>query len=1027
MILARLHFRILAAAVALAVLWSSSRQARSVEQVENFITGLKHRGLHDYALLYMEQMKNSPLASAEFRKNIDFEQGTTLVDYARITQDKKLRDDLFEQAREKLDAFSRANSGTLMGAKANTELANVLVERGRASVRMSEMPSQSSNKDSLLDEARQLFDEAKTVFENSERFYSQELERFPKSLDPNRDKEQFDQRQAFRAELVQSRLLIATVIYEKAKTYDPESEDGKKLLTEAAEAYGELYEKYRRWLAGMYARLYQGRCHQDMKDYKIALSYYEDLLQQDENEPVFRTLITKTYVNVAQALLDQEKYDECIDRCGTWAKKARGAEGRNEDFLALKYFVALALERNIPLVKDDKNAVKNHAKAALDFATEVARYPGDFQKQGKDLLARIRDRGDDTEGDPTTFTEAFDEGREAVTAMSANQSKLPVLKQTAPDEVPAMEEKIVEDRDSAIRYFNLALKLVDEETDVDQINFVRYYLCFLNWETKDYYRAAVLGEFLANKYPDSAGARPGAKIAMAAYLAVYNQDDNDDQEFEARKIVEVAELITKRWPGGTEADDANNMLVTFKVQQKKFDEAEQYLEKISAGFKDRGKAELRLGQALWSHYIRSVRLPETERPAKDELEAAKLKAQATLEKGVERMRTEPEITTTIAGAALSLAQIYLDTQQFEKAVAMLEDDQIGPLVLVAQGHNAVDREGFAEEVYKAALRAYVTVQPPELDKAELIMDTLEQMVQGDKDAAETLTKIFIGLGLQLQDSLQLIEDEQQKKVVARSFEVFLDRISARSQGNTWASRNWVASTFYRLGTGFDDGGTLNPQAKKYYVKAIQAYQKIINEVKEKKLASPSEDAILGVQMRLAECMRNMGDYRGSLNLMAAILEKKPMMLEGQRVAAQTYQLRGDQENPAWYKFAMLGGRKNKETQKNRIWGWARLANIVAKYPQHKDVFHEARYNLALCRHEFAKKQETAADRQKYQEMAKKDIFYLVKLYADLGGEEWRDKYDRLLKDIQKSLREKPEGLKAFKEPETPVTNQTAQR
>jgi hypothetical protein len=46
------------------------------------------------------------------------------------------------------------------------------------------------------------------------------------------------------------------------------------------------------------------------------------------------------------------------------------------------------------------------------------------------------------------------------------------------------------------------------------------------------------------------------------------------------------------------------------------------------------------------------------------------------------------------------------------------------------------------------------------------------------------------------------------------------------------------------------------------------------------------------------------------------------------------------------------------------------------------------------------------------------------LHPDLGGEATAARYDRLLKQIQKSLGNKETGLKEFKERETAATTKT---
>ena len=52
---------------------------------------------------------------------------------------------------------------------------------------------------------------------------------------------------------------------------------------------------------------------------------------------------------------------------------------------------------------------------------------------------------------------------------------------------------------------------------IDDLNTIRYCLAYLDWAAEDYYDAAVLGEFLARRYPDGPERQRGAEIALKAY------------------------------------------------------------------------------------------------------------------------------------------------------------------------------------------------------------------------------------------------------------------------------------------------------------------------------------------------------------------------------------------------------------------------------------------------------------------------------------------------------------------------------
>ena len=109
-----------------------------------------------------------------------------------------------------------------------------------------------------------------------------------------------------------------------------------------------------------------------------------------------------------------------------------------------------------------------------------------------------------------------------------------------------MEEGIEEAR----RNFRLAMTLVDDDTDPKLVNEVRYFLCWLYWENEDYYRAAVLGEFLARRYPDHPAASAAAKLSMASFERLYRRRPLPAADKKPR----ISRPVTwPRWPSSSRA------------------------------------------------------------------------------------------------------------------------------------------------------------------------------------------------------------------------------------------------------------------------------------------------------------------------------------------------------------------------------------------------------------------------------------------------------------------------------------------
>ena len=243
--------------------------------------------------------------------------------------------------------------------------------------------------------------------------------------------------------------------------------------------------------------------------------------------------------------------------------------------------------------------------------------------------------------------------------------------------------------------------------------------------------------------------------------------------------------------------------------------------------------------------------------------------------------------------------------------------------------------------------------------------------------------------------------------------MFLTKISEREKGTTFNSLFWVADTFFSMGASFDPPGTkkLTDEAKNYYRKAADTYEKILKRYAEPGFAAP-KGGDLSIKVRLARTYARLGrdekdtehaNFKYAMGLLLEILKEKNTMVDAQKEAAYTYQAWGD-VRPEYYQFAIAGSSKHKE-----LWGWGQLAKRVMNNPNFKDLFYEARYNIAVCRFKQAMTKDGEAKNATLRK-ALSDISVTQTLYPDLGGKEWYDKFNELFKKIQKALGEKVTGL-----------------
>ncbi|MCI0333721.1 MAG: hypothetical protein L0228_10930 [Planctomycetes bacterium] len=1016
--------------------------AIAVEPAEDFLRGLEERGLNELALDYLEHLKTSQAVDDAFRQKIPYHRGVVLIEQSRQSADSATRSRLLEEARVELERFAASNPESAQGADASLQLASVQLAGGQQLIaqmsQLSAEPAFDEQRKKLGRDARDMFANARSMFERAEAIYSAELEKLPPTTSDAKG-DAGNQRQEYRARVAQLRFLAAQTQFEMAQSYPPEADEFRQLNEAAAAELAAVYEKFARaFIVGLYARLYEGRCYQAVGSHQLALGCFEGILKQPNVVPPFRKLIASAVHRKAEVLIAQEKYDQAIEACNICLRDAKADEEKQAEWLAVRFRLAEALQKQGEALAADTLAQRKLLAEARDAYRVVANSPGEFQTAARTAVSALSKSNGAGKDQPQTFQAAYDRGKDALASYNAAKLALPSAEKNNPDAIPELESQMRQGKQEARENFRAATTLVDDDTDPKLLNEVRYFLCWLYWESADFYRAAVLGEFLARRYPDHPAAASAAKLAMAAYERLYSQAAGDGKknsasntDFEAAQMAKMAEFITRRWPNTEDADAAQSVLVSFAIRSNRIEEAEKLLETASP--ESRPRLELQLGNAMWGRYL-ELSQPNGQ-SAPDAAALAQLKESAVkyLRNGFEAARGEREPSESTAAAGLYFAQALLSDEKYGAAIELLEDVKIGPLTLVSKEHPAASRPQYAVEAYKAALRAYVLSTPPQEKKALAIMKSLDDAVTASGGSGEQLTQIYIGLGVALEKQAAQLREAGRNADAARinaAFAQFLDRIAAREADANWPTRAWLAQTYYNMGTPQRAGPSpaptkpLSESSRAYLTKARDAYQKLIADAAKNPKLPPSETSVLAARLQLGECLRALGQYKQALDTFSAVLKERESSLAVQKAAAQTYQARGQAEDARWLENAIHGGHKLKSTGQNRIWGWLKISQVAARAARsdekYRDTFFEARVNVARCRYLAAMKSK-GDQRKRDLAKAKQSIQSLAQVYPDLGGEHWRGEFDTLLKQIQSASGQKALGLSEFKSEESTGT------
>lgn len=1038
-------------------------QARAVEPARDFLDALRSRKYYDVALDYLSTIEGNPNVPVTFKETLLFERGLTLVEGAKFQRDVAIREKWLDEGQQVLNQFVTTQGSSPLINSARSQLGNLLVERARLIVKKSDKQV-GAEKTKLMTDARGKYNEAKAVFDKLVEELRVKLQAYPASITEKSDPKKYEERLRLRSDFLQAQLLVAATVEELADNTYLKGPEQTKAYTDAAEGYKKINENYRTLMAGLYARLYQARCNQKLGKHKEAIGYFTELLSNPDSPDAFHTLRVKTIELALDSWLAEKSYKEIMDKAYLVMVDARANEDKTPEFMEMRIKIAQAAKLRADELKKEKppnvNEIKKLLTAGRKLATEASRATGPWQDKARKMIADFA--GGDAEAvaqkpDPKTFVDARTVGTEAIQKMSdadllVKEVSLRLPSITNPQEKAVLQQQIedarktaTEARADATQFLNVALRLADKDTDINGLNQIRYLVCFLSYNEEKYYEAIVLGEFIATKYPDSQGARQCAKIAMAAYLKLYAQAKADDRDFESQQIVRICDYIVKKWPDQPEAEEALNTLIPFMIREKRLDKALEFLNKIAADSPNRGIAELKTGQALWAAYLEGQREmrdwekdpttapdADTVTKRKTELEELKKQARSILIAGVDRMQAAGEISNVVATAVLSLAQLYVDTNEPAKCVEKLEDPKLGVLTLIKAKNPATQKEGFDVLAYKIALRAYISSLATSKDaagtikKAKEMMDLLETSMGNTPQGKSNLVAIYVTLARELQTQLE-IADPKAKEALGQGFKVFLEEVS---KGATELNvLYWVGETYRGMGESFLTGkNSVPPDAKVYLDKSLEIYNKILGMGKTNKnfLTPNMADSI---RMQIAKTNRTLLKYKESVDTFEEILRVSPTKLPVQMEAARTYQNWAGfgPKFADYYRLAIVGARPDNKTTdkaklgKNIIWGWGEIAKMTANNPKYADQFHEARYNLALCRYLWALSDKDPKAKTQGIEAAKLNIAQTIGLY-DAPGPKWEAQYDALMKKIQKSLGESADGIKSLKGRPTPMNS-----
>jgi hypothetical protein len=1055
-------------------------ESAAESSTRGLLEALGERQMPDVMLWVIDRAQADPTTSADLKQELPFLRATALVGTSRTEPDATRRAEMLDEAAKSIDAFLAVSPEGDRAIAAYTQKANLLIERARGALEQARRPGQDNAK--LSGEAATFFDAAIACLRgtvtpdqkeigavaNAEDAVIKSLRGANSQIDaikatakgkapdgtvrlaPPQQKEVERlgaMRDDLQGRLLSTRMMTAATFFEKSKAFPTDSPESRAAIAESTARFKSLAEKYPTKAAGTFARYYWGRNEAAVGRYDAAVDTLAPVVGLDGKSPLAVSLRAKAAATTLECWLalaakerDPEKIRRTFANLGDDLRKfaltpADRLPGRalDADWLALKYRTAAMLDG----LAESLDAKERQAKGPLQrdakkLATEVAMANRDFANEARALAARLgKDlpAGDDDHG----FDSLVAEARLAYAAMQEKQAGAKrLLAEGKSAEAAAATAQATADRDAALQRFEEAVAVAEagKQPDEAALNSARSMLAFLLYDAGRLEEAAAVGGMLAERFPNAAGSRQAARVALASLQQLAAREDSSAASEARVKLAALAAVMARVWAAEAEGADAFAMLLNLAIEAHDAPGMLDLLARFPAQSPRRPEFVLRAGTALRREAQESGKADPERRPDEATTAAWNTAAKSAIDEGLAAMAraSAPPAGTALKvamSAALARIQMALEEGDRETAGRILEHGSFGPWTVVRGGDPALAQGPLAAVTLTVALRHFIETE--QFDKAQQAMDALEQAAGAGEEASAKLTATYLSMGRDLQVQLESLgagdaavspEVRERAAKILAGFEKFLAGVAGRDR--RISSQIWVATTYLTLGSGTATAAVVTKsKAEQYLDRAAEAYAGLLARKDDPRTSEPDRAEITrfepSIRLRLAGILAERGKWDEAQQQFDWILAdpKRQNTLDIQVQAAALLEAAGRAAavagDTAKADALLREAASGRPSQTAAIWGWGGIATRLSrqafaaddeKAMKARGQFFDARLHVAgtlLARARLVDQ----ADRKQRLETARTAITMTRKLYPDLGGPAFQQRFEKLLEEIQK--------------------------
>jgi hypothetical protein len=275
---------------------------------------------------------------------------------------------------------------------ATTEDAHVAVEKGRLELLKARLAKDDDEKIGLQRKARDYFSAAREIFQADHDLHKAAYDKFDKFI-PRSDTARFDAREQAYLLYIQAQLYLAIIDYEEAQSWDKSSDENKKLLQKAASTFDAIHARYRQMIAGLYARLWEGKCFEEQGDLAKALGIYNELLGHggDNPSPALKTLQDRVRLFRLICLNHERRRDflVVIGEAEQWLKMNE-EKNPSRTALGIQWELARALESQALAEETDVFERDRLLQRALETVRAVNRHDSEYKESSHTMIERLK-------------------------------------------------------------------------------------------------------------------------------------------------------------------------------------------------------------------------------------------------------------------------------------------------------------------------------------------------------------------------------------------------------------------------------------------------------------------------------------------------------------------------------------------------------------------------------------------------------------------------------------------------------------